>query len=397
MKCAPSPFPPQGAVPLLLCAALLLCAGGLRAQGRGKVPAGVNLSLWKGVATQRSDTIGRTFFNAGFFTSANRLDGAGLNLLGSSFRRQANGLQLSGIFNMAGGGMSGVQAAGIANVAGGKLSGLSAAGLAGIAGDGSCGALLCGLAGITGDNTRGAAISGLLNVTGNASAGLFAAGLGNINGGSLAGAAFGGLLDIVGEDLRGVQVSGLLNITGNEMRGVQVAPANVAVSGKGLQIGLFNYYRESFEGFQLGLVNANPRTRVQLMVFGGNRAKLNAGARFKNDLFYTILGGGCPYLGFGDRFSASFFYRAGLELPLSRRLFLSGDLGFQHIETFSNRHRGYPVRLYALQGRINLECRLSPALGVFVTGGYGNTRRYSPGGRYEDGAILEGGLALFRY
>ena len=51
------------------------------------------------------------------------------------------------------------------------------------------------------------------------------------------------------------------------------------------------------------------------MLFGGNTTKLNVGARFKNKLFYTILGGGTHYLDFSDKFSASLFYRAGLELP----------------------------------------------------------------------------------
>ena len=70
------------------------------------------------------------------------------------------------------------------------------------------------------------------------------------------------------------------------------------------------------------------------MFFGGNATKLNVGARFKNKLFYTILGGGTHYLDFSDKFSASLFYRAGLELPLYKQLFISGDLGFQHIENF---------------------------------------------------------------
>ena len=79
----------------------------------------------------------------------------------------------------------------------------------------------------------------------------------------------------------------------------------MAIRAKGLQIGLFNYYKEKLDGFQLGLVNANPQTKVQLMFFGGNATKLNVGARFKNRLFYTILGGGTHYLDFGDKFSAA--------------------------------------------------------------------------------------------
>ena len=77
------------------------------------------------------------------------------------------------------------------------------------------------------------------------------------------------------------------------------------------------------------------------MLFGGNATKLNVGARFKNNLFYTILGSGTHYLDFSDKFSASLFYRAGLELPLYKQLFISGDLGFQHIENFKNKDHGH--------------------------------------------------------
>ena len=112
--------------------------------------------------------------------------------------------------------------------------------------------------------------------------------------------------------MHGMQISGLGNVVGGSFTGAQLAPMNMAKSGKGLQIGLFNYYKENFDGFQLGLVNANPDTKVQLMLFGGNTTKLNVGARFKNKLFYTILGGGTHYLDFSDKFSASLFYRAGL-------------------------------------------------------------------------------------
>ena len=105
------------------------------------------------------------------------------------------------------------------------------------------------------------------------------------------------------------------------------------------------------------------------MFFGGNATKLNVGARFKNRLFYTILGGGTHYLDFGDKFSAALFYRAGLELPLYKQLFISGDLGYQHIETFKNKDYGIPARLYALQARVNLEYHLTERCGIFIPGG----------------------------
>lgn len=91
------------------------------------------------------------------------------------------------------------------------------------------------------------------------------------------------------------------------------------------------------KGFQLGLVNANPDTRVQMMVYGGNATPANIGVRFKNQLFYTILGVGSMYQGLNDKFSASASYRAGLSFPLYKGLSISGDLGYQHIEAFDNK------------------------------------------------------------
>lgn len=399
---------------------LLLVAGSISAQNddnqpvkKNREPIGINLSLWKNISTQRADTVGSTCFNLGLFSSMNRLNGVGVNVLGAVAIKNMNGAQFSGIFNIVGGSMRGVQVAGISNVNGDNLTGLSLSGLVGITGSHARGVIFSGLANITGNNTSGIVMGGLLNVTGEKSSGVHLAGLANISGENFNGITTSGLLNVVGEDLRGVQISGLGSITagtmtglqlsglgnvvGKSFTGVQIAPFNYASRGKGVQIGLVNYYKKKFDGFQLGLVNANPDTKVQLMLFGGNATKLNAGARFKNKLFYTIVGGGTHYLDFSDKFSASLFYRAGLELPLYKQLFISGDLGYQHIENFKNKDYGIPARLYALQGRVNLEYRLTDRLGVFVTGGYGGSRHYNKDATYDKGVIVEGGVVIFKY
>lgn len=383
----------------LICLSLL-SAGTVHAQVNKQQPirkekTGINLSLWRNIATQRTDTVGSTFFNLGIFSAMNRLNGLGVNALGAVVGRDMNGVQFSGISNMVGGSMRGVQVAGITNINGSNLSGLSVSGLVGITGSYAQGVVLSGLANITGDNSNGVIMGGLLNITGEKSAGVQLAGLANISGGDFAGVTASGLLNVVGGDMKGIQISGLGNITGSTSVGVQLALFNVAVHAKGLQIGLVNYYKDKLDGFQLGLVNANPNTKVQMMIFGGNTTKLNMAARFKNELFYTILGGGTHYLGFSDKFSGALFYRAGLELPVYKQLFISGDLGYQHVETFKNKDYGFPARLYSLQTRINLEYRLPKHLGVFVTGGYGWDRYYNRNANFDKGAIIEGGVVLF--
>lgn len=373
-------------------------------------PAGINLSLWKNISTQRTDTVGSTWFNLGVFSSMNRLNGLGMNILSSVVGRDMNGVQLAGLSNMVGGNMRGVQIAGITNVNGDGISGVSLSGLVGIAGNNIHGVAISGLANITGNKNRGVIIGGLLNITGDESTGVQLSGLANISGEDFKGIAASGVLNVAGGDLKGIQIAGLCNIIGDTLTGIQIsglgnvsggtvvgaqlAPVNVAIRAKGLQIGLVNYYKESLDGFQLGLVNANRNTKVQLMLFGGNTTKLNAAARFKNKLYYTILGAGTHYLDFSDKFSAAFFYRAGLELPLYKRLYISGDLGYQHIETFKNKDHGFPAHLYSLQARLNLEYRLTDRIGLFVTGGYGWDRYYNRSANYDKGMIVEGGIIV---
>ena len=70
--------------------ALLMVAGTLPAQTtdspsttkKDREPVGINLSLWKNMSTQQTDTVGSTCLNLGLFSSMNRLNGVGINLLG---------------------------------------------------------------------------------------------------------------------------------------------------------------------------------------------------------------------------------------------------------------------------------------------------------------------------
>lgn len=383
----------------------------LTAQERER--AGLNLSVWKGVATQDADKQAATALNLGILSHCHRLTGVGINLLSGKAKASVQGLQVAGLANIAGGNAAGLQLAGIGNINGGSLAGLtlsgitnitgdnlrglSLAGLTSIAGNNAYGLTAAGLANITGNRTQGISLGGLLNLNGSEGAGLHAGGLAHIAGNDFRGISIGGLASVGGGDMTGLQMAGLINVAGERLKGVQAGAMNVAVEARGVQIGLVNYYEKRLDGFQLGLVNANPHTRVQLMLFGGNGSKFNVGARFKNRLFYTILGAGSHYFGLGQDCSASFFYRAGLELPLWKSLHISGDLGFGHIEAFANRHHGYPERLYSLEARVNLECRLTPSFGLFASTGYGGSRHYDRPQGYRQGVIAEGGVILFGY
>ena len=355
----------------ILTAAILMAAVSLPAQNKS---AGINISIWKDICTQPHDSTQTTYINIGLLSTMNRLNGVGINALGSVVHGDMNGVQITGLANLAGGTMRGVQLAGISNISGDNTVGLSAAGLVNITGDRAQGVVISGLTSIGGDNNSGLMISGFMNVTGNMAS---------------------GLLNVVGEHMNGLQIAGIANITASKLNGVQVALCNYATKTRGLQIGLVNYYKEDMKGFQLGLVNANPDTKVQMMVYGGNATPANIGVRFKNQLFYTILGVGSMYQGLNDKFSASASYRAGLSFPLYKGLSISGDLGYQHIEAFDNKDEVIPKRLYALQARANLEYQFTKKFGIFATGGYGVTRFYNKSSNYDKGAIIEAGIVLF--
>ena len=78
----------------LICLSLLLAGTGYAQTGKRqpvrKGKAGVNLSLWKNLSTQRTDTVGSTFFNLGIFSAMNRLNGLGVTALGAVVGRDMN-------------------------------------------------------------------------------------------------------------------------------------------------------------------------------------------------------------------------------------------------------------------------------------------------------------------
>ena len=103
-----------------------------------------NLSFWKDICTQPYDSTQTTYVNLGLLSTLNRLNGVGINALGSVIHGDMNGVQITGLANLAGGTMRGVQIAGVSNISGNNTVGLSAAGLVNITGDGSKGVIISG-------------------------------------------------------------------------------------------------------------------------------------------------------------------------------------------------------------------------------------------------------------
>ena len=161
---------------------------------------------------------------------------------------------------------------------------------------------------------------------------------------------------------------------------------------RGVQIGVINYSRDTV-AHKIGLVNVNPKTRIDYMFYGGSATKANLAIRFRNRSTYNILGIGTHYFGLDEKFSGALFYRIGQYFQLSPKFSLSGDLGFYHVESFQEHSQDKPERLYSLQARINADYQLGRYTSAFASVGYGDTHYYH-GGRYRRRAIVEAGLAV---
>ena len=374
--------------------------------------------------------------------AGNNLDGVQISGITNVNGNNTNGVSISGLVNITGKNVEGSSITGGINVIGKNANGVTLGGLINIIGKNSNGIEIGGLANVTGENTNGVAIGGLMNISGKDMEGAQISSLLNIAGDCGEGVQLSALAN-VGVDVRGIQLSGLSNIAASELRGMQLSGAvNTAIHSKGalqialtniclqdmqgiqlglgnyttemrgaqiglinlseggkvkgVQIGLVNHSKDSISAVKIGLVNITPKTRIQMMAFGGNMTKLNLAVRFMNRMSYTMLGMGTHYLGMNDKFSGSLFYRAGLYMPIIKeKLLISGDLGYAHIENFENESSEIPERMYSLQARLNLEYHPIRKFGIFASGGYGITRYYDRNKFYEKKPIVEFGIILF--
>lgn len=130
---------------------------------------------------------------------------------------------------------------------------------------------------------------------------------------------------------------------------------NVATSHpKGWQVGIMNYTKDT-GGRKIGLINVNPSTTVDFMVYGGTSTKINGAVRFRNKSTYSILGMGTHFMGFDDDFSGALFYRLGQYFQLSPKFSLSGDIGYYHVNVFKKNSDEGPDRLFAMIGSLEWE------------------------------------------
>lgn len=353
----------------------------------------INISIWNPVAISSYDSLSISNVTLGFCSKTNQLNGFSLNLFGHFNEGGVNGLSINGVGEFVKGDMNGIEMSGFCNVVSGKMRGIQIATVQNT--DVVCakGVMIAGLTNFSIGNATGIQLSGLTNIVGS---------------------HFSGVQATLGINMASsssfIQLAGLVNITARSARGAQIGLGNYADTIHGMQLGLINMCGNRVHGLQIGivnhsidtsavkigLININPRTRIQLLAFGGNITRNNIAVRFKSRYTYTILGVGTHYWGLKNKFSGSVFYRIGVGLPFLRYFFVSTDAGFAHIKNFDdNSETIYPKRLYSLQLRMNLECHPFSRFGIFASGGYAHTRHYGSGGVFEKKNIIEVGIILF--
>ena len=296
--------------------------------------------------------------NIGLFTQTDHLRGVDIGLLTSTARKTMYGVQMAGI-TAAAGSMRGVQIAGISNIA---------------------------------RKANGVQVAALTNACTT----------------PMKGVQFSGITNIAMGVKRGVQLTGVANVCASTMRGVQVGMYNYAdtLNGapfacfhdydhhpRGVQVGIINYSQDTV-AHKIGLVNINPKTRIDVLLYPGTCTKTNAAVRFRNHSTYNMLGFGTHYMGLDKKFSGALFYRIGQYFMLNPRLSVSGDVGYYHIETFRQNDNSSPERLFSLQARMNMDYQIGKVVGAFCSFGYGDTRYYHHAHHYRTRLIFEAGISL---
>lgn len=319
----------------------------------------------------------RTNINVGIMTDVDTLRGVQFSLTSSIVRKKASGLNSAVIRAVCFGNIKGVQSSFISNVAAAQMKGLQFAGVVNIGGE-----------------VKGMQLSAFNNIAGMDMHGLQLAGIENISLSVDRGLQLAGVMNICINDMKGMQLSAF-NYADN-MTGLQLGLINVCTQNpRGAQIGLFNYSREN-NVRKIGLVNLSPQSRIQMMIFYGNASKFNVAARFRNNNTYNIIGFGTHYLGLDKDFSGSLFYRMGYWANVfNDRWTLNADIGFSHIETFTENNLITPERLYSLNTNISLEYQCLKRLGFFVGTGYGIDRYYEHNANYRKSFLIKAGIILF--
>lgn len=260
------------------------------------------------------------------------------------------------------------------------------------------------------DTTKSVQLGVISSVATEGGQGLQLSGMSNLSAQTFNGLQLSSISNITNGMDKGLQWSGILNVSTAMQRGVQLGAINYADSLNGVQIGALNFAYNRPKGWQVGIVNVsndsighkiglvdiNPKTQIDLMLYGGSSTKINFGVRYRNKSTYSMLGVGTHFMGLDSKFSGAVFYRTGLYKHLSPKWTLSGDVGYYHVETFQQNSNDAPERLYSLQARLNADYQISKKWGAFASVGWGLTRYYNRNETYRNRPLFEMGITYRR-
>jgi opacity protein-like surface antigen len=364
----------------------------------------VNLSLFYPVSLNRSKHDTANISLSLLYGRLGSVRGFDFSFGAAAVENSLEGVQLAGLFAVAGESLKGGQIAGLFGVAGERGEGFQLAGLGNIAGEEFNGVQIAGLFNVAGERLNGAQLSWLFNVAGQAARGLQSSFLFNVAGDQLDGIQISGLFNVAGEGSRAFQFAGLMNVTGGTCRGLQVGAFNLTGKLTGVQVGLVNAAGE-IEGVPVGLVNLTRKEdrRIQMTAWAGSLTYLNVGIRIWAKRFYSVLylgGWNLPQdiekcLGYGFQYGYSFPLRSAGEGGTRKRIDV--DAGYVYLDNseFFSHREGIPDR-HVVSVRGALAYEFSSHVSLF--GGIGLGYRVEYGTSFSGGHLFPlafGGIEIF--
>lgn len=352
----------------------------------------VNLSLVYPVSINQSkqDNVN---FNIGIIGSQfNNLKGLGINGMYSVLANDLNGLQINGLYAETRGKLKGIQLTGGLNVVTRGGTGAMLGGLANMMFDDFTGFQFSSIANFGFENVSGVQTSLLYNLVGKNINVLQVAAAGNVAGQIMSGAQLSLLFNLAGNTSKGIQISSI-NLT-KFQKGAQLGFVNIAEDNEGCQLGIFNLVDKKQSGLSLGLFYVGEKSKVQMLLSGGNITYGKIGFRFKTNNIFTMFGLGGPVSISSSNKSAMVEYRAGYSFDLNF-LNINTDIGFLYISNEKDQTPGKSsINQYGFSFRAGLEKNIFKKFGLFVNTGIIRSSDSFKDPVFKNNFLFEGGIVI---
>ena len=225
---------------------------------------------------------------------------------------------------------------------------------------------------INSGRVQGVQFSGVFNIANAGMDGFQTASIFNTAKGAVRGAQIAGVYNYASGTFKGLQVSGLVNRIEGDMWGLQLGPINRRGEGDGVgvQVGLINY-SESGYVIPIGFVNKVKNGMEHFWVYTDDMLFMNAGYRSGSKIFYTHSNIGIGGELMGREGGKLVINRGGfgLEFPI-RKFFIDIDIStgnifkVDEIEDFWNFFFGTNTSIYQL--RLIVGYKIRERFGIFA-------------------------------